>query len=125
MVSWIKYSSKTLTFSGDENPIFKMAILSFFSFWSQWSTLPEYWILEQDFGQISGENSLSIIPRAQFRSFCVWQFGSLVLDPRIINLVFLSISLKLNYLPIESIELGIHGLHSSKSDSANLVAKHL
>ena len=125
MVSWIKYSSKTLTFSGDENPIFKMAILSFFSFWSQWSTLPEYWILEQDFGQRSGENSLSIIPRAQSRSFCVWQFGSLVLDPRIINIVFLSKSLKLNYLPIESIELGIHGVHSSKSDSANLVAKHL
>ena len=85
MVSWIKYSSKTLTFSGDENPIFKMAILSFFSFWSQWSTLPEYWIIEQDFGQISGENSLSIIPREQSRSFCVWQFGSLVSDPRIHN----------------------------------------
>ena len=30
-----------------------------------------------------------------------------------------------DYLPIESIELGIHGVHSSKSDSANLDAKHL
>ena len=100
MVSWIKYSSKTLTFSGDENPIFKMAILSFFSFWSQWSTLPEYWILEQDFGQISGENSLSIIPRAQSRSFCVWQFGSLVLEPRIMNSVFISFLNHLNELKI-------------------------